>query len=142
MTIEKSAGAVVFYRGTQIEYLLLLASYWGFPKGHIEPGEDEHTAARREVREESGLTVTLLAGFRQVDTYVFLRRGEPVQKQSVYFLAETQDRNARLSWEHTALVWLPFEQALARLDYEGGRAILRQAHAFLNRGAVNVAADD
>ena len=30
-------------------------SSWSLPKGHIEPGEDALSAARREVEEESGL---------------------------------------------------------------------------------------
>lgn len=29
---------------------------WLFPKGHIDEGEDDETAARREVEEETGLT--------------------------------------------------------------------------------------
>lgn len=29
---------------------------WGFPKGHIEPGETDEEAARREIEEETGLT--------------------------------------------------------------------------------------
>lgn len=29
---------------------------WLFPKGHVEPGESDEEAARREVREETGLT--------------------------------------------------------------------------------------
>jgi 8-oxo-dGTP pyrophosphatase MutT (NUDIX family) len=131
MPLEKSAGAVVFHRGAQIEYLVLLASYWGFPKGHIEPGEDERAAARREVREEAGLDVTFLDDFRAADEYAFLRQGESVQKQSIYFLAEARERNARLSREHSDLAWLPFDAALARLAYEGGRAILRKANEFL-----------
>jgi bis(5'-nucleosidyl)-tetraphosphatase len=135
MTTETSAGAVVFYRGEQIEYLLLLSTYWGFPKGHIEAGEDERTTARREVREETGLQVTLLDDFRQVDAYTFSHRGTIVQKQSVYFLGQARDRNSRLSWEHSDMVWLPFDDALARLNYEGGRAILRAADRFLNSHA-------
>lgn len=29
---------------------------WLFPKGHIDEGEDDETAARREIAEETGLT--------------------------------------------------------------------------------------
>ena len=133
MTFEKSAGAVVFYHGAQIEYLLLHSSYWGFPKGHIEPGESERTAAVREVREETGVHVGLLDGFRQVDEYSFLRHGETVQKQSVYLLGQAPNRAARISKEHDDQVWLVFEDALARLEYEGGKEILRKADEFLKR---------
>ncbi len=133
MIVEKSAGVVVFYRGAQIEYLLLHSSYWGFPKGHIESGESERAAAMREVREEAGLHVALLEGFRQVDEYSFARREELVSKQSVYFLGQAASRAARISWEHDDLAWLPFDDALARLEYEGGKTILRKADEFLKR---------
>jgi len=133
MIIEKSAGAVVFYRGAQIEYLLLHSSYWGFPKGHIESGESERAAATREVREETGLRIALLDGFRQVDEYSFERRGESAQKQSIYFLGRTSSHAARISWEHDDLAWLTFDDALARLEYEGGKEILRKADEFLKR---------
>ncbi len=133
MTFEKSAGAVVFYRGEQIEYLVLLSTYWGFPKGHIEAGEDEQTAARREIREEAGLEVTFLDGFREVDEYTFRSRGELIGKQSVYFLAQASHRDSRISHEHSDMAWLPFDDAVARLGYEGGRAILRKANEFLKR---------
>lgn len=135
MNSERSAGAVVFYRGAHVEYLLLHSSYWGFAKGHIEPGESERAAALREVREETSLRVVLLDGFRQVDEYLFWRRGELAQKQSIYFLGEATTRAARISWEHDDLVWLTFDDALARLEYEGGKEILRQAEKFLKRNA-------
>ena len=129
--MEKSAGAIVFYRGEQIEYLLLLSNYWGFPKGHIEAGENERAAALREIREEAGLAIRLLEGFREIDAYSFRSKGELVQKQSVYFLAQARDQNSRLSHEHSAMTWLTFDQAIQRLSYEGGRTILRKANDFL-----------
>ena len=134
MTFEKSAGAVVFYRSERIEYLLLHSNYWGFPKGRRESGEDERQTALREVSEEAGLAVKIIDGFREVDAYTFWCKGHPVEKESVYFVAEARDRNSRLSWEHDAMAWLAFDEALARLGYEGGRRILRQANQFLTYG--------
>lgn len=129
--IETSAGAVVFCRRSPIEFLLLRSTFWGFPKGHLEPGEDETTAALREIQEESGLDVTLVEGFRYVEKYVYQRKGELRPKQTIYFLGEAASEASRLSHEHTEMVWLPFDSALARLEFDGLREVLRTAHAFL-----------
>jgi bis(5'-nucleosidyl)-tetraphosphatase len=131
MAIETSAGAVVFYRGERIEYLLLLSTFWGFPKGHVEPGEDERAAALREIREEAGLEITLLDGFRYVEKYTYQRKGQPTPKQAIYFLGEARSRASRLSHEHTDMVWLSFDAALGRLQFDGLRNTLRAANEFL-----------
>lgn len=133
MSIETSAGAVVFHRGERIEYLLLFSTFWGFPKGHIESGEDERTAALREIREEAGLEVVLLDGFRYVEKYTYPRKGQLNRKQAIYFVAEAQSRAARLSHEHNDMAWLPFAEALARLQFDGLRETLSAADEFLNR---------
>lgn len=139
MPDEKSAGAVVFHasdpdhRSANIEYLLLRSNFWGFPKGHIEEGESERAAALREIREETGLEVELLTGFRQVDDYWFQRQNQRVLKQAIFFLARAPHRDSKISWEHNEMVWLPFDEALERLKFKNLRDILQAADEFLKR---------
>ena len=134
MTYEKSCGAVVFTRDRSgIRYLLIHQNlgHWGFPKGHVEPGEEEQDTALREILEETGLRVTLLEGFRTYTRYP-LPRDPGIVKTVVFFLAEysgqkirvqqTEVQNARL---------LPYEEALALLQHEDARRILTQADNFL-----------
>ena len=131
METEKSAGAVVFFRGEQVEYLLLLSTYWGFPKGRVEKGEDEKTAALREVREESGLDVSLLDGFRELDEYWYQRKGVRVHKEAAFFLAQAHTQAVRISWEHTDSLWLGYADAMERLKFSGQRELLRKANESL-----------
>ncbi len=128
---ERSAGAVVFHRGEHLGFLLLLSTYWGFPKGLIEPGEDETTAALREIREETGLSVALLAGFRTVDEYWYRRGDLRIKKQAIYFVAESLTRDARISHEHDQLAWFDYNSAMAHLDFVNLRETLRKANEFL-----------
>ena len=56
-----SAGGIIRNVRGEIALVKNGPSFWGFPKGHIDPGEDALTAARREITEETGLVhVTLV----------------------------------------------------------------------------------
>lgn len=136
LVFEKSAGAVVFYPSSPAKYLLLFSSFWEFPKGRLDPGETEIEAARREVREETGLEVDFVEGFRDISTY-FKRSHETgalVKKTVVYYLARARTRKAKISWEHSEARWLTFDMALEQLTYGNSRQVLYKADSFLKNG--------
>lgn len=134
---ERSAGAVVFSQtDAGPEYLLLRygGGNWGFPKGHVEAGETDVIAAQREVAEETGIPVErqrLLDGFEDDTDYRFRRGSTLVEKDVVFFLLESLQRDVKLSHEHSGYAWLPYPQALQRISFEGPKRILQAAHAFL-----------
>ncbi|MFP3292352.1 MAG: bis(5'-nucleosyl)-tetraphosphatase [Thermoproteus sp.] len=135
--MEVSAGAVVFYDGGgEVEYLLLLypGGHWDFPKGNIEAGETPERTALREIKEETGLDVELVPGFKEEIEYFYYRERRRIKKRVIYFLARARSKDVKLSWEHKGYVWLPFGQALARITFENSRGVLAKAHRFL-RGA-------
>jgi len=135
--MEISAGAVVFYDGGgEVEYLLLLypGGHWDFPKGNIEAGETPERTALREIKEETGLDVELVPGFKEEIEYFYYRERRRIKKRVIYFLARARSKDVKLSWEHKGYVWLPFGQALARIAFENSRGVLAKAHRFL-RGA-------
>ena len=134
MMTEYSCGAVVFTRiNGEIQYVIIqsLEGYYGFPKGHTEPGETETDTALREVLEETGLRVRLLNGFQYVDSHPIPSK-PGVMKQITYFLAEYQ--NQRITFQKEELLsaqLMRFEDAIKAFQFESSRVILAKAHSFL-----------
>lgn len=126
---EKSCGAVIFYRGDDGVKLLLVRNcngrYWSFPKGHMEPGEDEYQTALREVYEETGLEVEIFKGYRQVSEYSPYGN---IQKRVVYFVAETKNDRVKIQRsEIESYVWVSIEQAYKMCCYQNDSRILETA---------------
>ena len=145
---ERSAGVVVFREDPHVpggrSFLLLdYGRFWDYPKGHLKKGEDDESAAVRELAEETGIRDALLIdGFRVSMTYFFRhpRRGL-TRKQVVFFLARTQRKRAKISHEHVGYALLPFAKALERLTYPSAKTVLRQAEAFLKEHKAKLTAD-
>jgi 8-oxo-dGTP pyrophosphatase MutT (NUDIX family) len=134
MPREMSAGVILFRRAPEPCFLLLhyTSGHWDFPKGHIEPGEDARDTARRELKEETGISqVSFLDGFKETIRYFFRQHGVGVFKVVIFFLAETAQSDVTLSHEHIGFDWLPYEAALARLTFKNARELLTKAHDYL-----------
>lgn len=134
---EKSCGAVVYCRKDNgIQYLLACerSGYWVFPKGHMEGGESEHDTALREVKEETGLDVTFVEGFRMLDEHNLAREGRPnTIKQTVYFLARYEGQEfIPQETEISKIALMDYETAMETLQFDSFKQILTQAHRFLN----------
>ncbi len=112
----RAAGAVVFRRTPEGIRLLVLRAYnnWDFPKGLVEPGEDQLSAAKREVKEETGLTaVEYPFGDEYRETVPYA-----ANKVARYYLAETEEHDIELPVstalgrpEHHEFRWVSLDEA-------------------------------
>ena len=135
--MEQSAGGIIFYRTAKGEPLFLLMinrkGYWEFPKGHLEHGETDLMAARREVKEETGLSqLNVLQGFHTIINYRYQRMGRQADKEVVFFLMETRPQSVVISEEHQGFIWLSYEEAMSKLSYHNAKKVLSEGYAFLN----------
>lgn len=137
---EFSIGAIVFRKkDTEIQFLLVYSNrnkIWGFPKGHIEPGEKELETALREIREEAGLRdLKVIEGFREEDIYEAVSnrgesKGKLIEKHSLYFLCKAKQNDVKVDGtEVTDYCWLNLEEAMKLLSFESQKKILKKAEA-------------
>lgn len=148
MKIERSVGAVVFRKAPKEILYLLLRHYpgkfnakskkaggrWDSPKGHIEKGEKSLDTLRREVREETGIAkLKVVPGFKETIHYFVGPRSERSLKFVAFFLAETNQKKVKLSFEHQGFAWLPFREALKLVTYANSKNVLKSANKFLRR---------
>ncbi len=120
--------------GGRFMFLLLMyfGDYYDFTKGNQEADESEVDTVKREVEEETGLKdITFIEGFQETVTYYYQRENEIVHKKVSYYLVETATAEIRISYEHKAYEWLPFDEAIEALKFANSRQVLKKARDFL-----------
>lgn len=93
----------------------------------------------REVGEETGLTVRILAPFESI-AYTFVQRGTRIHKTVHYFLmAPTGGDLARHDHEFDDVRWIALAEAPEILTFETERALVARAADHLSAGLTPAA---
>jgi 8-oxo-dGTP pyrophosphatase MutT (NUDIX family) len=108
------------------------------PKGLVDPGEKPEQTAIREVVEETGLTAVLVTKLGDIK-YAYVRSWgdrERVFKIVSFYLFRYQsgqidDIASGMRIEVKRALWIPLEDAVARLAYRGEKDMVRRAQAYL-----------
>lgn len=114
------------------------ASVLALPKGLIDHGESAAVAAQREIREETGIEATLVGKLTDIK-YVYVRSwgdGEKVFKVVSFFLfvyraGKIGEISEAMRVEVQQALWLPLEDAPAKLSYKGERDAVKLAQKYV-----------
>ena len=130
-TIFAAGGVVERPSGQGVQVLLVHRTRyrddeWSLPKGKSNPGESLEQTAVREVREETGCTVSV-AEFLGVIRYRVKDRPKEVHFWRMTLVQQNEREDTR---EVQDLRWLPPAEALPMLSYEGEREVLARAYGL------------
>jgi dATP pyrophosphohydrolase len=111
---------------------------WELVHGHIEASELPAAAARRELREETGLSTGKLYSITVNPFY--LLQSDTVQVAIVFAAVVDSDR-VKLGEEHDTCEWLSVAAATKRLTWPRDAESVRHARQLLKSGDAGVVED-
>ncbi len=104
---------------------------WTLPKGTPNPSETLEQTALREVTEETGLLVRIVAPLDQIE-YWFVQGGTRIHKTVHYWIMEpTGGDLGGHDHEFDEVRWISFAEAHRMLTFETERALVDRAAAAL-----------
>jgi len=119
--VQTSGGIVLGESGTVALVRNRKETLWFFPKGHLEDGESNEEAARREIEEETGLThLELIDDLGSYTRYGILPDGrdnlESFKEIHMYLFAAPQHAELAPSMEIAEACWMSLSQVAENLE--------------------------
>ena len=140
MIEERSAGVILFNKTEGIQFLILKypSGHWDFVKGNIEEGEKEKETVKRELFEETGInSLQIHQGFNEKVEYNYYKKDRKVHKIVSYYLAETDQKEIKLSFEHLDSKWSDYEDLMKLITFENSREILKKGNEVIKNLTKN-----
>lgn len=121
---EKSCGCIIIKNRKVLLVYEKNRNFWGFPKGHMEEGENEIQTALREVKEEIGLEVEIDEQKRYTLNYIIK---DEIDKTTVLYIATPKSEEIIIQEsEIQNIKWCDFDETLNTLTFENWKEMFKK----------------
>lgn len=119
MTTEniQKAGAIILSKNDNNKIALLYRGKqkdWSFPKGHTEKGEVPAETMKREIKEETGLSVIIL---RELPEIHYSHPDGSSISTKMFLVSSADDSTLKTEFESDNIEWVPINKVSSRLSY-------------------------
>ncbi len=125
----RSAGGIVLGDAGTIALVRSRGGHgWTFPKGHVEEGETDEQAARREIEEETGLTgLELIDDLGSYERYRIGERGDEndlseIKEIHLFLFAAAPHSSLTPALEIEEAAWIALPRMITTLTHPKDRA--------------------
>ena len=130
---EKCCGCIIIENNKVLLVYEKNRNFWGFPKGHMEKGENEIETALREVKEEVGLDVEIIDKEKRYILNYIIR--DEIDKTTVLYLAIPKNKEIMMQESEIEKVkWCDFEEASETLTFDNSKEVFKKVINDLNLG--------
>lgn len=133
--VVQSRGIIIYAENNgERKYLIIkskVGDHWTFAKGHWLLGESELDCAKREVKEEVGISdIEIISGFETSIRYVAYDEDKIVK----FYLGKVSSENVTIdNIEVCDYKWLSFKDAYNLITHDRTKKPLEEAEDFLNK---------
>lgn len=131
MSKEISAGMIVYNIKIKKYLVLEYDTHWGFVKGGIEKNESKKEAAKRELKEETGIKDFNFLDFETSISYFYKKNNETVYKEVIFFMVTTKIEDIKLSEEHKSYKWCDVKEANKLVKFKNAKEVLQNAQELI-----------
>jgi ADP-ribose pyrophosphatase YjhB (NUDIX family) len=134
-TIHKAGGIVLSKEDPSKIALVYRGKHqdWSFPKGHVEDGEAYDEAARREISEETGLTIRMLQVQFPPLEYAHPSGDEVILH--IFLMQSEDDSKLKKEFESDQVSWVPYRDVYDRLSHDNIRKYFESVKTIVE-GAI------
>jgi len=114
----QKAGAIVLSSNDKNKIALLYRGKqndWSFPKGHVDAGEKAIETMVREIKEETGLTVSIIKALPDLE---YAHSDGSLISTKMFLVKSENDSELKLESENDDMRWISKEEVVEKLSYE------------------------